>query len=207
MSRGFYEVYDEFSRRLSSLGKVVLAGGAVRDFLMEQGPKDYDVFVLHSTTDDMEVLEKQVLAAVSDLSTIPPVVEWHKSEPFLVATVEWESCEIQVLVNPAKSMEELVDSFDWNVCLFAYDGEGFHMREDVGNIAKGKDLALNRVTFPLSTLRRGFRFSERFIMKLKKEDIETLCRAVIQKVESKNLKGPDGAEPDMPSLEANALPW
>jgi hypothetical protein len=122
-----------------------------------------------------------------------------------VATVKWDGMEIQVLVNPAESMEALIGTFDWSVCLFGFDGQSWFKGEPLEHIAAGKSLRLQRVTFPLSTLRRGFRFSERFRMKLERADVLTLCKAITDKAAKDSNVGPSGNEPDMPALAANVL--
>lgn len=167
------DVLREFSDRLGRFGPVVIAGGAVRDTLLGNAPKDYDVFVLGT---EFKVLSEDAAKALAGLEQIVPL-EFHKSEPFLVAMVRWNGCDVQVMSTPHTTVDELLASFDWNVCLFAYDGT-YVQREDTANIRQGGALRLRKVTFPLSTLRRGFRFSERFGMEFKREDIVTLCERV-----------------------------
>lgn len=193
------EVYSEFTRRLGSFGTTVIGGGAVRDHLMGRKAKDYDLFLLnHSFTKEAR---SNVMNCLSGLEVVKPL-EFHQSEPYLVVTVRWCGVDVQVMLNPATSPEELISTFDWNVCLFAYDGSKFITREHIDNIGMGKTLYLNKVTFPQSTLRRGFRFSERFGMQLPRATVIHLCEQVLGK---KGLAGPAGAEPDMPSLAANIL--
>jgi len=172
------EIHSRLKERLGDLGDVCIAGGAVRDTLMDATPKDYDLFVLHDSGTKFETIKTEIRNRISDLSEIAPVVEWHKSEPFLVATVDYQGVEVQILANPAPSMHALIETFDWNVCLFGFDG-AFVTLEDVANIGPGKELRLNKVTYPLSTLRRGFRFSERFLMKLGRGDIKLLCEQIV----------------------------
>jgi hypothetical protein len=198
------EVYAEFNGRLESLGKIVIAGGAVRDTLMGKTPKDWDVFILQGVEFDFNKAKDEVAKKVADLSPIPPVVTWHKSEPYLCATIKWNDAEIQILSNPSETVLDLLASFDWNVCLFAFDGE-YHCGELIENIGVGKSLRLNKLTFPISTLRRGFRFSERFMMKFERDEIVTICKAIIEKDKVGNQVGPQGNEPDMASLAANSL--
>lgn len=188
---------QEFTHRLGGFGRIVIAGGAVRDTLLGQEPKDFDVFVLHDEGVKFSEMKKALVPAVADLTPIPPVVEWHNSEPFLVVTINWHGKQIQILANPAPNPEALVDTFDWSVCLYAYFDDSLIAREPVDNIKPGGELWLNRVTYPLSTLRRGFRFSERFLMKLRREDIDTICAKVLEKGQKQ--------EPDRPSEEKNRL--
>lgn len=192
------EVFTEFDARLSDFGQVVIAGGAVRDTLLGRTPKDFDVFVLHDSGAKFQAMKDGIAPKLADLAVIPPIVEWHKSEPYLVASVGWHGAEVQVLANPAPSPDALVDTFDWSVCLYAFDGSETIAREPVVNIQPGGDLWLQTVTYPLSTLRRGFRFSERFHMRLKQDDVKALC--------GKILKKSIGNEPDMPALDKNVNP-
>lgn len=197
-------VYAEFNARLSPFGRVVIAGGAVRDTLLGKSPKDWDIFCLPQGRWDFNAVKAGVLPVLADLSKVKPVVDWHNSEPYLVATVKWNEAEVQVLVNPSQTTEKLIGTFDWNVCLFGFDGDYFN-GEALDNIGVGKSLRLQKVTFPLSTLRRGFRFSERFKMKLERDDLLALCRKIVSNADAKNDVSPQGNEPDMPALAANAL--
>lgn len=193
-----HDAHKEFSSRLGSIGPVVIAGGAVRDTLLKRKPKDFDVFLLG--VEKPEQVEGTITMAMGGLAVLEPL-EFHKSEPYLVGSWDWNGTMVQVMGSPAKSTDELLDGFDWNVCLFAYDGR-YHKREYISNIAPGKSLRLQTVRFPASTLRRGFRFSERFAMKLERQDVLSLC----EKVVALGAKpGSQGAEPDMPALAANAL--
>lgn len=183
------EIHGKFSEVLGEFGEVAIAGGCVRDLLMGKIPKDYDVFILNTNPND-KVLNSQIKIKLDTLAlpNIPSEVDWHKSEPFLIATVnagvlfkghDLEGTkEAQILLSPYKNIKKLVSSFDWNVCLFGWSEEGLYKEEEVENIGKGKELKLNRITFPQSTLRRGYRFSERFLMKLRNSDLAKLTYLV-----------------------------
>jgi len=182
------EIYLTMSRVLIDCGPVVIAGGAVRDTLMGVEPKDYDVFILNTdkAKDGKTIAEKLAV----EFKTVEPK-EYHKSEPYLVETVMVGDAFVQVMASSFTSVTELVASFDWNVCLFAYDGE-FHQRTSIEDIAPGKDLVLQKNTFPVSTLRRGFRFSERFGMKLPKDTLIQLCIDVLEQsqIDDHNIQEP-----------------
>jgi hypothetical protein len=185
-------VYEKFNDLLGPFGEVVLAGGCVRDYLMGRPPKDFDVFVLNNHWD--EEVKADVLDVLAHLDKVT-VPEWHVSEPYLVTTVMWQGAMVQVMLNPAETMRDLIETFDWNVCLFGYDSNGVHAGMRVTDIAEGKYLELQTVTYPLSTLRRGFRFSERFLMRLHKQDIVELCARVLTKMKRGEETGMFGAEP------------
>lgn len=186
-----------------------MAGGAVRDEIMGKVPKDFDLFILWRTEWDVEKfkeIKETIASCLTGFTESKPVVDWHNSEPYLVATVTVEGHEVQILVNPAQTPEQLLENFDWNVCLFAMTEERTVQQTKIENIGVGKELTLNKVTFPLSTLRRGFRFSERFLMKLSRETVERLCREIIRYADEHMHSGPTGNTPDMRSLAANKLP-
>lgn len=186
-----------------------MAGGAVRDELMGRTPKDFDLFILWADEWDIEkfkVIKETIASCLTGFVESKPVVDWHNSEPYLVATVLVEGQEVQILVNPAQTPEELIATFDWNVCLFAMIEDRIIKGANIEDIGKGKELKLNKLTFPLSTLRRGFRFSERFLMKLPRETVELICRKIIEYADARMHSGPVGNTPDMRSLAANKLP-
>lgn len=201
-----FEIYTEFSNRLLEFGDCYLAGGCVRDHLMNKTAKDFDFFILnHTLWEDFKESKQKILAKLSDLPISKPLVEWHKSEPYLVVSCEYKGLEVQILLNPANTIDQLLDTFDWNTCLFAYGKDGIFQKELIQNIGPNKELKLNKVTFPLSTLRRGFRFSERFLMKIRRDDIDLLCTKILENSKKNNNIGPAGNEPDMNSLNKNIL--
>jgi hypothetical protein len=158
---------EEFTSRCG--GRAIVAGGSVRDILMEREPKDFDVFVIggHFNADWSKGCERIESP------------DWHKSEPHLQATFRIDGKIVQVMKAESKSPAEVLDLFDWNVSRFAYDAtakvDPFIRLTKLDDIAEGKSLVLHRVTYPVSSLRRGFRFSERFAMKFESADMMRLC--------------------------------
>lgn len=199
------QVLEIFQPRFGDLGQLVVAGGAVRDELMGRTPKDFDLFLLWATVWDFKTAKEMMLPRLGGLTQTPPRLEFHRSEPYLVADVAIDGADIQILCNPAQTPEALVDTFDWSVCLFARTDGGLIQRTPLDDIGPGKELKLQKVTFPLSTLRRGFRFSERFKMKLRYEDALSLCQQIASNAAANNHVSPIGNEPDMASLAANVL--
>lgn len=172
------QILEEFIPRLERVGEPVVAGGAVRDVLLGREPRDIDLFLLNQTFDD------STISAVNEALQGMDIVraESWKSTPYLVTTVRFSAMDIQIMLSPEKSLPHLLTSFDWNVCLFGYkygaSPFGLNPHEVVG---EGKYLVLNRVTYPLSTLRRGFRFSERFKMTLSIFDVKRLCGDILRR--------------------------
>jgi len=172
------KIREDFQEIFKDYGEVVIAGGSVRDALMEKDLKDVDIFVLST---NYKAQKKELERLLIDYPKAEIKLEWHKSEPFLVDTIMYNDLEVQLLSSPYKNAEELMDSFDWNICMFAIDSNGLKKKCEIEEIGYGKFLKLHRVTYPYSTLRRGYRFSERFGMRLRKKDVKRICEAIVGK--------------------------
>lgn len=183
------DVVEFWSERLQTQ-EVYVAGGAVRDELMGRTPKDYDVFVLDPTISIGGVAE-----ATKDLEDATPL-GFHKSEPFMAGQYVVDSVVHQVMNAPYDNVVELLDSFDWNVALFAIGTDGLiHARTDIADIAPGKPLVLSpTIRFPRSTIRRGVRFSERFGMEFRVQDLDRLCAQVASTILERATKTESGEE-------------
>lgn len=160
-------IQDEVTRRC---GPCVVAGGCIRDTLMGNTPKDYDVFVFNNA----QPIPDQAFNGLEIIKS----PEWHKSEPHLQSTFRFEGVIVQVMASECTSLESLVATFDWNVSAFGYSQHRKDPVYAIGNvkdIGSTKKLKLLCCTYPVSTLRRGFRFSERFGMSFDTSELAELC--------------------------------
>lgn len=162
------KVLDEFRQRIPG-ASVVIAGGAARDAQIGRVPKDFDVFALGTSAEALTGA-----ARLSDLERVESNLEWHKSEPGLVATVRWREVEVQVIASACASLPDLLDTFDWSVSLYGFDG-AIVAHPLAALPVHGEHLKLNRVTYPYSTMRRGYRFSERYGMRLRPLDVRRIA--------------------------------
>ena len=170
---------------------VVVAGGCVRDILKACPPKDYDVFILGC--ENPNEMKEEIAKRLADAKFQAAGNVHHISEPYLAGTYLVGGYHVQVMASDYKSMDELIDSFDWNVSRFAFDGERI-IGEWTGEIGTGGTLKLHKLTFPYSTLRRGFRFSERFRMNLPLETVEQICEAILKLKKEREEKREEGPE-------------
>jgi len=159
---------------------VVAAGGCIRDVAIGATPKDYDIFILGHL--DPDSAREEVCRKLEDSGFVATDPTHHSSEPFLAGTFIVGGLTVQVMASKYSTIEELIDSFDWNVSRYGWDGERV-LGESILNIARGKPLLLHKVTFPLATLRRGFRFSERFGMTLSVESVIEISKMIINQHE------------------------
>ena len=56
---------------------------------------------------------------------------------------------------------ELLDSFDFTVCQATYDGVRVVLTHDMIRSVKSKELAINRITYPVASINRLFKYRER----------------------------------------------
>lgn len=174
----------EILKPLSTLGLVVVAGGAVRDELLGRKPKDYDAFVLNPgwSIENLSEAIWETLYEEGENGRLEGVSEQSSdngSSKWISGTFVFNERPVQVIASQCASLRELLDTFDWNACLFGVSDTEALQLADIGNICKGGFLKLHTVTNPLSTLRRGFRFCERYQMLIHEPDLVRLCGEVM----------------------------
>jgi len=205
-----YEVFHTALKNLRDMlpsKQIVIAGGAIRDtmFLGLESFKDLDVFVLE--TDENEAVG--IINSLSEcVSGAPPEDSFYsKSNPFkLIWSCEYplfywntvisgsqirvqpepneksKSYPMQIITHKAKTVEELLNDFDWKACQFAFDGNEIW--------APGVDdflmhrLTLCNVRNPFHTLRRGFYLENKYrkggnALHVQKDDIITLSAMIM----------------------------
>lgn len=173
--------FEPFTRTLEffemELGRpVVLAGGCIRDLWIADKSliKDYDVWVLGVTEPEIPDLDARLTNACHALMAHNahsmesvcidyPNRKFHLPKANLRLPWVPDDKVAQLIYTPAKTMQELVDQFDWRVCSFGFDGEV--VISDGASDFQDMKLSLNpenALRSPRSTLRRGFRLEEKF---------------------------------------------
>lgn len=149
---------------------VIVAGGAVRDALMGVAPKDIDLFTT-AKFDTAKLGEDFCSAADEEANLYKLFLRWEG---------DIGGQHVQIMQHPkAEFAKDLIDTFDWNVSRFAWDGTTLLEGMKLSDIRKGGLLELHRLTFPQSTLRRGYRFSERFGMAMRPDALRLICGAFL----------------------------
>ncbi len=179
----------------------IIAGGAVRDIMLNVKPKDIDIFFLG--LDWSKVIKKEFVDKLKSKEIYYEIatsnLPWHKYERYLLLTIIWKTCqelkdiEIQFCGFPVNNLEDLLKTFDWEICLFGYSNgivtttqESLNLINKIQSYKKGdKDykppkMKLYNVQFPISNLRRGFKFENRYPIKLDYNAILKLCANVLK---------------------------
>lgn len=144
--------------RLSAEGPW-LAGGALRRTLLQREPEsDFDFFF----RDADQLASFSALVEAGGLKKVRETEHHvhyrgtvHTSEGRDVAAVDVQLIRFAFYSSAAA----VIDSFDFTICQFAFDGEsltvGDHALWDLGR----KRLAVNRITFPVSSTRRLLKYA------------------------------------------------
>lgn len=124
-----------------------IAGGALRDYFMGKPIKtDYDIF-------------------------FPNEEEYNKASEYLKSqdcTIKWESDNGMKVIHNGKtydlvkkyfdSPQHTIDAFDFTVSMFAVDTEKLYYGETTFIDLAKRQLMINKITYPASTMSRAFRY-------------------------------------------------
>lgn len=173
---------------------VVIAGGAVRDHLLGRKPRDYDVFVLSG-----KLGPPKVNKLVKDIRNYLLGMGTDSGQSYLsfsvtskygasdntgpVAEFYFWGHKVQVMVSPVAIPQQLVATFDYNICKLYYPNAQ-HSGEHsvVANIKQHGALKLvgtAPLPYPALTLRRGMEFASRYGMQLPDTTVEYLCKLIV----------------------------
>lgn len=150
-----------------SIEQWCVAGGAVRDALIGADPKDIDMYAL----------------GIPD-SPFGPVqrISLYSGEDVFNGTSDELVMEIQLMHTRCKTAQELISTFDWNICQCALLPNGQILGANVGEMVEYRgQLRLVNITNPFSNLRRGYRFSERYGLDIPTTHLIELFKACLRK--------------------------
>lgn len=160
-------VYDMMYNRIEARfgGKVVIAGGAVRDYHLNREPRDFDVFWLVPDNFIWSITDLRNTISCNGVNQVRPTRGYNEQTGvWPLAEVIFPSVptqtKVQLMMPEARSIERLLATFDWNICKFAYDGE-FH-GEDPSILEPGSLLVPGTQRDPVRSAQRGREFAERY---------------------------------------------
>jgi len=161
-----------------------IAGAAPRDTQLDLEPRDYDVFLLNNM--DHETMKPIIQKKLQNFKDLKKENEETLKETkcsihhsFVMDNIKILDSNIQIITHPAATLEGLLYSFDFTCCMFGYDGKEFVNLGDLNNIING-ELKINRISYPFASLRRAFRISERFNMKISTSTINHLIMKCLE---------------------------
>lgn len=132
----------------------ILSGGAIRRVIMNEKPSDYDFFFYSKP--HME----------NWISTLSP--DFHKTKETkhhheFVGKIEGIEKPVKIQAIHFKyydTPEEIIDSFDFTICMFAINGDELIITPEALYDLGRKRLAINKLTYPVSTMRRLLKYKD-----------------------------------------------
>lgn len=153
---------DRFDLRAYK-GSVVVAGGAARSLVVNDMVNDVDLFFVdRSTAPDVEAKLVALGGKIAFRCPLGHLTTLVVPVPNRYRPDAPDQLKVQLVTKQSyRSMQELVDSFDFTCTQFAWDGRtgvsGTHAVFD----AQNKVLRLHRLTFPVSTIKRIAKYVNR----------------------------------------------
>lgn len=173
----------------------IIAGGFARDAVLGVKARDIDVFLL-ANTDTVEVMDDRYVPAATDLVVqylnahyVQHVVEPKRyvtnadgipafGPPINFQFLQWP---VQLVCTPCASPEDVVGSFDYNVCQFWLAPDDFHpisLSENLLEVLVHRNMRLLHTRTPWSSLRRGILMADRFGFNFLEQDRRRLIEAL-----------------------------
>jgi len=127
-----------------------IAGGAVRDYFMGRGVKsDYDIFFPD---------EVNYNRASAMLKGLKAEVVWESENGM---KLKYKDKKFDLVKKFFDSPQSTIDAFDFTVSMFAVDyNKVYHGETSFIDLSK-RQLMINKITYPPSTLSRALRYKEK----------------------------------------------
>jgi hypothetical protein len=135
------EILEKFPKTIQK--KIAIAGGAIRDLLLDVEVKDYDLFVQDKETEE---------AVISFLNEKGKAGHINKQLANYIFEGKWIQLIREKYYNI--STTEVIDSFDFIHCCGMVTMEGIKTHMEFYKTIATKHIRVNKITFPLSSLER-----------------------------------------------------
>lgn len=138
-----------------------IAGGALRSLVAnEDHVSDYDFFFK-----DKEQLEmfRSIMESSASIKILSKKSNDHcDTYSIVIPNKEYNKFEVQLVhISYYESPQLLLDSFDYTICQFAYDGDSFFTGEFSILDLMRRRLAVNVITYPVSSVRRMIKYTNK----------------------------------------------
>ena len=139
---------SSYLKDLLDIDGVVLAGGSIRDTLMNEIPKDYDIFFT-----SQEALDKAREFLSKKMDKI--------AETAYTQTFREEIYEVQLVFKKIyDNKKQIISDFDFTPTMFAIDNQGIAVGPTSLEDVSGKICRVNVITKPLSSLNRLVKYQD-----------------------------------------------
>lgn len=177
----------------SNLGlpfKPIIAGGFARDSILGVKARDIDVFLLANRSAEVDDVNVSTAAVIDYLKShyVQHIVEPKTyvtqadgipafGPPINFQFLQWP---VQLICTPCTSPEDVVGSFDYNVCQY-WIGENdrvMGLTDNFLDVLVHRNMRLLHTRTPWSSLRRGILMADRFGFNFMEQDKRQLIEAL-----------------------------
>lgn len=145
-------LYNFINLKLLDVDNVWLAGGAIRCVFSGETIQDFDLFFRNR--DYFKGVKNRLERLNAKLIFQCPQGELH--------TYMIDGMKIQLIVKKFYSTAvDLIDSFDFTICQFAYDGKVIETYENCLQHLVKKELHINKIEYPIATINRMVKYAKR----------------------------------------------
>jgi len=190
--------------------QVYICGGAARDYLLQQEPRDIDIFILNSDSNTVQMTDIRCLIELQKTMNYSVKFNWRdtydagyppQSKFDLLGNLTYYKCNypIQIITTKYETIDELFESFDWNICQVAINEYSCLTTHQNFPMEVTEYSGIERVTGRLidnlklhnisnvknyyKTLQRGFIFAKRYNVKIEDESLKELFYLGLDKLE------------------------
>lgn len=172
-----------------------IAGGAIRDYFSSSKVTDYDLFFPNQTEYDK---------AKAYFTSKDAEVKWESDNGM---KVRYNGKTFDLVKKFFSSPEESIQNFDFTVCMLAVDTEKVYHGETTFIDLSKRQLMLNKLPFPASTLSRAFKYYKKgYVMcagEMRKlvEAIQKMPIVTNQKEKTENTGNQNDSEENRSSMD------
>lgn len=160
-----------------------IAGGYARDQVLGIRPRDIDVFLLDAEGKYLDfsarLKNEHVIHVIDNRTYAMPKGKINPFDP--AVNFDFLGWKVQVMATACHSPQEVVDTFDYDVCQFWLDEFSLKpcgRHNDSITSLVNRQMRLQHVNTPWSSLRRGILMADRFGFEFRPADCRRLVEAM-----------------------------
>jgi hypothetical protein len=165
--------------------KCYLAGGAMRSLITGETPQDYDLFF--SEENEVDLIKEKLAAMGAECYWACPEgkmfsykLKINAGDEIFPEPIE---IKIQLILQSYNSFEDHLHSFDFDCCCCGTDGQSITFTKKFVKSVKFKRLTLNRLMFPVATIKRLVKFSNKGF------NINPAVESIVNNIHGNGMRG------------------
>lgn len=150
-----------------------VAGGCFKDLFSDKPPKDIDIFF--ENANDFEIAKSCFQKKYKQKASNDTCITFFDSEL---------GVSLQLISKVFGCPEEVIYNFDFSVCKFAYSKTNIVFCDRFFEDLNKKIISIGEIQYPISTLKRAFRYVGAYGYHLSNEELFIILDAIASDVDS-----------------------